>query len=57
MDFVAYIPRSTYNSIKTIIVSMVDDNSYDNIGIYVRQNFFYNYDSFSEQFGWATSIF
>jgi len=46
MDFVAYIPRSTYNSIKTLGLSMISDEYYDNIGIYVKQNYVYNYDSF-----------
>ena len=36
MDFVAYIPRSTYNSIKTLAYSMISEDSYDNIGVYVK---------------------
>ena len=46
MDFIAYIPRSTYNSIKSLTYSMISDDSYDNLGIYVKQNYVYNYDSF-----------
>ena len=46
MDFLAYIDRSTYNSIKTLTYSMIDEKSYDNVDIYVKYNYVYNYDSF-----------
>ena len=36
---------------------MISDDFYDNIGVYIKQNYVYNYDSFIQQFGWATSIF
>jgi len=36
MDFLKYEPRSTFNALKQISISMINENSYDQINIFIK---------------------